>query len=209
MSVFAIALVALAALIQMKAEAILAHEERLIVGLHASRVDVSSEWPHAPYPNSNLDLLKYSPPQAGQAVSWQSVRKSGNDIILATTVPYGGDCTGVQIRTQRTSNGANLGDYWFVHIYGSVNVGTTWKTSQTVGTYTIKQVGTVLGQELPSCPQPGSWDAPHLHQGGNTAGTKLYQNPSMPWAADSDADGFREIFPTGDSTNRYMHRYVY
>jgi hypothetical protein len=177
-----------------------AYEFRLVVGIASSWSNFGTGGWHGP--GTNLDLNTGLGTTAGMSVYWQSAYISGSRGMDATTVYHPGSCTGQDIYVADGTTGSPLGNYWFVHIQGIgagsyfwVGTGTTW---------TIKYMGSILSDEAPACKNavPPLWTGPHLHQGGdNTASTKIYTN----WGL----TGTNPISPTGDYTNKWMHKYLW
>jgi hypothetical protein len=157
---------------------------RMVVGL-ATTVCQTDGWHGPPTGNSSVDLATYNPMSncpsamynntAGKPNYWYSERISGNHMFLEI-LPYTGSCTGVRIGAWSPNDGwPGLGDYWYVHIAPSIDVGEWWDTAS-FG-YTAVHMGTVLSSEVGGC----QWTGPHVHQGGDNSGwSAIYRNTSLP-----------------------------
>ena len=119
--------------------------------------------------------------------------------MLNTPVTHDGACTGMDVKPYANDYGY-LGDYTYTHV--QVSSWGSW-TAAANGSWTIRYVGSVLPGENSTCRTQGFWDAPHLHQGGNTGSAPVYRNFALP----SYSGG--TISPTGDWTNNYEHKYVW
>lgn len=177
------------------------NDQRLIVGLATTDALVSTWW----HSGSNLDLVLTSGTTQGTSTYWQSYRIGGTASMTVTVIQGSTSCKNTRVSVYHSGN--NLGDYWFFHLDNRPGVGTNWSTGSG---FTIAWVGSVAGSEFGGCP----WTGPHLHQGGdNSAWTALFTNWNLQNYASNHSTCNQwgtnpcRINPTGDTTNRWMHRY--